>query len=102
LRFVRTRSQDNAHFGGHAAIFERGGGVVRHEHRSLHPTRNASLQIEGADICDDANDGPPTLVVEEPNVFADGVLIRPKKLRGLSSEDGNGLAGHVGIGERPA
>src|SRR5260370_8008737 len=73
--------------------------MVRNISTSVDPIGDVSLEIIGAHIWNDSNDGAPVLIVEQPDVLADGALVGPIATRCLLGDDRHWSAGHVGIAE---
>src|SRR5215467_6773213 len=74
--------------------------VVGEVSNALHPSGNGSLQIVSTHVRGDADDGAPAIVVVQLNVFAYGVLIGPKTASGFRGDNGDWLAGDIGVSKR--
>ena len=91
---------DERHFGGNAAVFERGAGAVGNVDEAVHEVGSVLAKIVATDVGSDAYDGAPVVLSEKAQVFSDGVLAGPEAARGFGADDGSArVAGGVGFGE---
>jgi hypothetical protein len=100
LQVVLGGTHDQSHFRGNVSVFEAGSWSVREVHSSVHPWRYASLQIVGAHVGGDADDGAPIFLSKKAEMLSNGILIWEKTPRGFRAEDGDaGISRSICLGE---
>src|SRR5207249_5277375 len=68
----------------------------------VHPSGDVPLQVVSAHVASDTDDRAPVLVIQQPNVLPNNVLVGPITLRPLGGDNRHGSARQVGMSELSA